>query len=100
MTLPEWVAKYNKKAVEPYAPLPSDCLFFDPDKGFLVLRHESSQVLWLYAACGDGTYWNEIARGVAKKAGYKTLRAITIHPPRFWQAKGWKLHSYTVEKEV
>ena len=100
MTLPEWITKYNKKAVEPYAPLPSDFLFFDPDKGFLVLRHESNDILWVYAACGDGRYWDKIAVDTAKKCGYKMLRAVTTHPPRLWEAIGWKLHSYTVEKEV
>lgn len=100
MTLDEWIQKYNKKAVEPYAPLPSDFLFFDKEKGFLVLRPQSNEILWVYAVCGDGEHWNQLGMMVAKREGFKKVMAVTKHPPRFWKSRGWKQQAYIVEKEV
>lgn len=73
---------------------------FENDKGFISFR-VTGDSLFIVQCYGDGRYWMDVARGVAKKLGLTKIQFTTRRNYRAFERRhGFKLIGYVMESEV
>lgn len=102
MTFAEWVACYKKKTGQEFTPRDDEAILIDLEKGFCSYSIDPNEkILIVGGVCGDGIYWDNLLRNIAKSHSCKQIIFYTDRNPKAWERKlGYKLHSYVMVKEV
>lgn len=98
---PDWIAVYNQKSRDVFAPQPWMESLVEPARGFLYYSFDQeSRILWVWGVCGDGRYWETHWNRMAQEKGARAIRCTTRRNPRPYQRRfGFKRIGYNQEKQ-
>ena len=91
-TLEYWVAMYEKHTGEKFAFKENYTFFYKPEHGFCEYK-PTKDCIYIWALCGDLSYWHGLAVQACKKFNIPKLAAwIVRHPKPFIRRLGFKIY--------
>ena len=101
MTKDEWLKWYQERTdCEDLNLNPDELIMFHPEHGFIAYWvHDDT--FELHHMCGDGKYWFNIIKKIAKFENVHKLRAFTRGNPNAWIRKyGGRITGYEMEANI
>ena len=98
-SLEEWIESYEEKSQSRFRLSKGEKIVFDEEKGFfsyyIVPEREIVEVPKMV---GDGRYWEEKVKLIARKLGMKKVMFFTKRNPKTWNRKyGTRIYGYYME---